>query len=352
MRQPLPRLLKPILPRSKTKPIRTRTVLSRMAKNNTTIVHALLARINRNISQHQHQHIVNADDSAQDPTQDSNDSSDAAMLLFYFACIKDGIAYITPQLKQSISTVFQQSHSIGWKHTEDSVNRQLQQILDVSRYKMLPRPIGSGSGDMTDVIVEECTDSLEQYLKKYVRTASGAGAGAGAGIDFNSLNQNLVKTLNTKIGNEINTTARQARADYIRINQDVLNQINTEIKLGQINVVVDTLEPVEADDAENIGADEDITGKTTTGKSCVELSFKLLWTSALLPTTRPWHGSRHGHTYSQSECDAFYAENGNSCNCHCSQDVIVDAAQVQHISAKMHEQHTAWEHTIKSKTKK
>jgi len=43
-----------------------------------------------------------------------------------------------------------------------------------------------------------------------------------------------------------------------------------------------------------------------------------LWTSALIPTTRPWHASRNGRVYTREEVKAFYAERGNRYNCRCS----------------------------------
>lgn len=45
----------------------------------------------------------------------------------------------------------------------------------------------------------------------------------------------------------------------------------------------------------------------------------LLWLSALKPTTRSWHASRHGKVYTTEEVRDFYAENGNRYNCYCSQ---------------------------------
>ena len=45
----------------------------------------------------------------------------------------------------------------------------------------------------------------------------------------------------------------------------------------------------------------------------------LLWTSAFLPTTRSWHASRSGQTYSRAEVKAFYSVNGNRFRCHCAQ---------------------------------
>lgn len=40
------------------------------------------------------------------------------------------------------------------------------------------------------------------------------------------------------------------------------------------------------------------------------LNTGLLWLSALKPTTRTWHASRHGKVYTTEEVRDFYAENG------------------------------------------
>ncbi|MCT9812429.1 phage minor head protein [Acidovorax sp. Be4] len=52
-----------------------------------------------------------------------------------------------------------------------------------------------------------------------------------------------------------------------------------------------------------------------------ELGIKIgmLWTSALLPTTRRTHATRNGGVYSTDEVRAFYSRDGNRYNCHCGQ---------------------------------
>lgn len=49
------------------------------------------------------------------------------------------------------------------------------------------------------------------------------------------------------------------------------------------------------------------------------LNTGLLWLSALKPSTRSWHASRHGKVYTTEEVRDFYAVNGNRYNCYCSQ---------------------------------
>lgn len=52
----------------------------------------------------------------------------------------------------------------------------------------------------------------------------------------------------------------------------------------------------------------------------------LLWTSALKPTTRSWHASRNGRSFSTEEVRAFYSQGGNRYNCFCGvTDVLLDA---------------------------
>lgn len=50
----------------------------------------------------------------------------------------------------------------------------------------------------------------------------------------------------------------------------------------------------------------------------MEIDIALLWTSALIKTTRPWHASRNGQAYTSAEVKEFYGKNGNLYNCRCS----------------------------------
>lgn len=49
------------------------------------------------------------------------------------------------------------------------------------------------------------------------------------------------------------------------------------------------------------------------------LNTSLMWLSALKPTTRSWHASRHGKVYTTEDVRDFYAVSGNRYNCYCSQ---------------------------------
>jgi SPP1 gp7 family putative phage head morphogenesis protein len=60
-------------------------------------------------------------------------------------------------------------------------------------------------------------------------------------------------------------------------------------------------------------------------ESRLGIRVRMLWVSALRPTTRLWHASRHGLLYTIQEVREFYAVNGNQINCGCTQiETLVD----------------------------
>lgn len=56
------------------------------------------------------------------------------------------------------------------------------------------------------------------------------------------------------------------------------------------------------------------------------LNVAILWSSALIPTTRVTHAQRHGGVYSPQEVAEFYSRDGNRYNCRCgnTEVLIVD----------------------------
>lgn len=73
-----------------------------------------------------------------------------------------------------------------------------------------------------------------------------------------------------------------------------------------------------------------------------------LWTSALIPTTRPWHASRNGKVYTREEVRAFYAERGNRYNCRCATTAcLLDAdgkpILTKKLQATMANERKAWQ---------
>jgi len=78
------------------------------------------------------------------------------------------------------------------------------------------------------------------------------------------------------------------------------------------------------------------------------LNTGLLWLSALKPTTRSWHASRHGKVYTTEEVRDFYAENGNRYNCYCSQIPVLlnDDGSIfnEGLADKLAKERRAWQH--------
>lgn len=65
--------------------------------------------------------------------------------------------------------------------------------------------------------------------------------------------------------------------------------------------------------------------ETTWVQGRLGLRTKLLHLSALKPTTRARHASRHGKLYTVEEVREWYSKDGNRFNCYCSQiPAVVD----------------------------
>lgn len=58
-------------------------------------------------------------------------------------------------------------------------------------------------------------------------------------------------------------------------------------------------------------------------KSLLGLDVKILWSSALKPTTRATHAARHGGVFTQENCREFYSKNGNRFRCFCSSTEVL-----------------------------
>lgn len=85
-----------------------------------------------------------------------------------------------------------------------------------------------------------------------------------------------------------------------------------------------------------------------TARETMNLQIGMLWTSALIPTTRPWHASRNGRVYTTAEVRAFYAERGNVFNCRCGvTECLLDSDGKPILSdgakAKLRDEREAWE---------
>lgn len=65
--------------------------------------------------------------------------------------------------------------------------------------------------------------------------------------------------------------------------------------------------------------------EATEAQERLGIQTKMLWLSALSPTTRENHAARHGNLYTQDEVREFYSDSGESINCKCSQvETLVD----------------------------
>lgn len=65
------------------------------------------------------------------------------------------------------------------------------------------------------------------------------------------------------------------------------------------------------------------------------VTVKMIWFSALLPTTRFTHARRHGKLYTPGEVRDFYERDGNAINCRCSQTEAVLGKDGRPLSKKL-----------------
>ncbi|WP_072059740.1 MULTISPECIES: phage minor head protein [Xenorhabdus] len=82
-------------------------------------------------------------------------------------------------------------------------------------------------------------------------------------------------------------------------------------------------------------------------KERLGLNTKLLWLSALKPTTRSWHAARHGKIYTKQEVEVFYSKNGNRYRCYCAQQPVVlgddDKLYNTGLTERLTEERKTWE---------
>lgn len=114
-----------------------------------------------------------------------------------------------------------------------------------------------------------------------------------------------------------------ARADLANIIADSIgNGVNPRETAGIISKRLD----VSMSTAKNIAQTEQVGAlrqaqwnETDWAAERLGLNTGLLWLSALKPTTRYWHASRHGKIYTTEQVREFYAVRGNRFRCYCSQ---------------------------------
>lgn len=115
----------------------------------------------------------------------------------------------------------------------------------------------------------------------------------------------------------------KARADVANV---IADAIGRGINPRETAVIISKRLDVSRASAENIAQTEQVGAlrkaqwlETDWARQRLGLNTSLLWLSALKPTTRYWHASRHGKTYTTESVEAFYAEKGNRYRCYCSQ---------------------------------
>lgn len=118
-----------------------------------------------------------------------------------------------------------------------------------------------------------------------------------------------------------------ARADLANVISDAVGRGINPRETAQI---VSKRLDVSMSQAKNIAQTEQVGAlrkaqwqETDWARERLGLNTAILWLSALKPTTRIWHATRHGRTYTTEEVEAFYAERGNRYHCYCANIPVI-----------------------------
>ena len=147
-----------------------------------------------------------------------------------------------------------------------------------------------------------------------------------------------------------------ARADMANVISDAIGRgINPRETAGIISKRLD----VSMAQAKNIAQTEQVGAlrkaqwqETDWAKERLGLNTAILWLSALKPTTRAWHASRHGRTYTTEEVEAFYSERGNKHHCYCANISVIlgDDGKVvnEGLTSRLKEERKEWMKSVDS----
>ncbi len=223
------------------------------------------------------------------------------------------------------------------------------------KYMISPQAIGRIPGELGRIIEFYLLQNNRIDWWGYKEVTAGGAVGASAEV-VNIMAQTLTSEYPVTVQSALMSDAHRARVELVknrmfeemqnlnatmRANlsrilsdgmtgglspRDIARQIHTEIGLPkwndgksgasyaraktiaetEINKAARTTREGQREDARRIG----IEGKT-------------VWLSALRPTTRRTHASRHGNYYTEQENNQFYSRDGNAIHCRCTQIFVV-----------------------------
>lgn len=141
---------------------------------------------------------------------------------------------------------------------------------------------------------------------------------------------NRVALVRFRVFEEMNGLTAKIKTEMSRALSDGISQ---GLSIKKISDRLEKIEGINQNRAKTIARTEILTAyrraRVDESEQAMQdygLTTKLLWISAFASTTRKWHASRHGETYTAEEVREFYSKDGNAINCMCSQvSVLVDS---------------------------
>lgn len=295
-----PRVNNPILSKNRQRPIGTYQQANQIKRIVKQKVSYIMSNVVKRIKEAPTV-MANSDDLG------SDGSSVLSLLMFISSLIRTSLD--DGQIKE----VFKQSYRLGLTTAITSVENQLSSLLDDSVFvidgdiehylQKRYNEIDPLWGVILDDVIDKSVARIRGVLTSGVR---GGKSPDEIGNDVLDVKDKILSMVFYAAVDEVNNSARLARLESLSLIDD---------KIAWVNKIHDSN----------------------------EYGSSLVWESALLPVTRPWHAALHGKMVTTAFIKEFYSENGNWRNCYCSQHPVVTVngqlpeSLTQHFSMELHQ---------------
>lgn len=188
------------------------------------------------------------------------------------------------------------------KSYESGLNLALQGAKDVA----VPSAVGQSTSSYIRGIDSDIIKTDPSYEKR---------VGMVSGRSFGE-----IKGLSTSMAAELSSVLTRAMKDGLGIGETT-SLISERVGVSESSA--QRIARTEINGAYRTATRQETDNLNSSVFSESEYEMRQLWFSALSPTTRPTHASRHAKTFTAREILEFYAKDANEINCLCSSSPIL-----------------------------
>lgn len=232
------------------------------------------------------------------------------------------LKYVGDTVKSVISnadfiSLFENAYRFGFTTALTSAEVQLSDVLNKSVVSEndLNLVLAKAYGDYTP-IWNSVIDNLCDYLTTALRSEITSGYRL-----INSSNKDI--SLKEYL---INARYKKTKKNKNTVIQKI--EVRIKDKTGKLGNVIFSTTSNEINSSARSGnvdafphIDKEVEWQKNNGN--LDISTAIVWESALMATTRPWHAALHGKIVDEKFIQEFYSEDGNRYNCYCLQKPII-----------------------------